>query len=548
MVLLHQAVGLQLEVGEQHLVVERADDAVDGVLQQDDALFAGGGTGQHQVEQQRLAQRRGHFGHEDRVARVHERLRRVRQQRVHRVAHLVRQREDGVEGVVVIEEHVRVGAVHRRRVGAAPLALVLVDVNPPARKGLPHALLVLGAERGHRVHHPVLHLLVLVVRLVLDQRHERVEHVVVGEAQRALAQLVIAAKGPHAGLGLVNEVLDDARGNGVAEERRIERGGVAARARLKPIALHHAVVHGGVGVDVGDVRVVERLVRRAAVGLRATRGQQLPVLPVAHLRGFAGGERDGGKPGVGRGERGVRIVRHAAQAPREREQALALLVEHVRLLPEHVLDREPVEGQVGRLLHPLAHGGQRQAQQLGIEPRGGLPPPGNQQLHALAPRVHGVVALIFVVLQRRVVPHAEGELAQRVAVTECSQQALGPLRQRPLVDLVGLDAALEIAEAGFPRFPAGEDGAQVPGVLGVDRLTSGNGGRRRGHGCGGHQAIIARLPARQAWDGPAAARFSAGPAPRPARGAAARGGRSRVPRPPGTSPGGRLLEKVRSEK
>ena len=32
---------LQLEVGEQHLVVERADDAVDGMLQQHDALLAG---------------------------------------------------------------------------------------------------------------------------------------------------------------------------------------------------------------------------------------------------------------------------------------------------------------------------------------------------------------------------------------------------------------------------------------------------------------------------------------------------------------------------
>ena len=41
-VLLDQPVGFQLEVGEEHLVVERADDAVDGVLQEDDALFTAG--------------------------------------------------------------------------------------------------------------------------------------------------------------------------------------------------------------------------------------------------------------------------------------------------------------------------------------------------------------------------------------------------------------------------------------------------------------------------------------------------------------------------
>ena len=40
---LHQPVRLQLVVGEHHLRVERADDAVDGVLQQHDPLALIGG-------------------------------------------------------------------------------------------------------------------------------------------------------------------------------------------------------------------------------------------------------------------------------------------------------------------------------------------------------------------------------------------------------------------------------------------------------------------------------------------------------------------------
>ena len=64
-------------------------------------------------EQQRLAQGRRHFGDEDRVARIDEGLMLLRQQRVHRVPHLVRQREHGVERIVVVQQHVRVHAVHR---------------------------------------------------------------------------------------------------------------------------------------------------------------------------------------------------------------------------------------------------------------------------------------------------------------------------------------------------------------------------------------------------------------------------------------------------
>ena len=136
---LDEAVRLQFPVGEHHLREERARDAVDGVLQQHDALVGIGGVRQPVVEQQRLAERRRHLGHEDRVVGIHERLPLVRQHGVHRVAHLVRQRERGVERVVVVHQHVRVHAVDGRRVGAGALAVVLVDVDPPAREAVRRA-------------------------------------------------------------------------------------------------------------------------------------------------------------------------------------------------------------------------------------------------------------------------------------------------------------------------------------------------------------------------------------------------------------------------
>jgi hypothetical protein len=90
----------QFEIREQHLRVERAGDVVDGVLQQHHLFGLVRRALQEMVEQQRFRQRRRHFGDEDRVIRVHERLPLVGQHRVHRVSHLVRQREHVVQRVV----------------------------------------------------------------------------------------------------------------------------------------------------------------------------------------------------------------------------------------------------------------------------------------------------------------------------------------------------------------------------------------------------------------------------------------------------------------
>ena len=93
-------------------------------------------------------------------------------------------------------------------------------------------------------------------------------------------------------------------------------------------------------------------------------------------------------------------------------------------------------------------------QQLGIEPRLGLLPAREQQLHLLAARVDRVVALVLVVLERREVPHAIRELAELLGQPERFEQPLGSLRQRALQRGVALDALLELAVRGRPSRPS----------------------------------------------------------------------------------------------
>ena len=122
---------------------------------------------------------------------------------------------------------------------------------------------------------------------------------------------------------------------------------VAARARVEPVALQHAVVERGVGVLVVGVGLVKRPIGGGAVLLAAIRFEQGAVLPVGQRDPLAVRQRDRRKLHVGRRQRRVAVVRHAVEAAGERHQALALFVEHVLLLVEQTLDRKAIDGEVG---------------------------------------------------------------------------------------------------------------------------------------------------------------------------------------------------------
>ena len=94
-----------------------------------------------------------------------------------------------------------------------------------------------------------------------------------------------------------------------AVERRLDRRVVVARPRVKPVALVRAVHDGRVRIEVGLIGAVMRKKREPAVGLIAVGRQDGPVLAVRHRDLLARAERDFRKPGVGRRQRLIRLVR-----------------------------------------------------------------------------------------------------------------------------------------------------------------------------------------------------------------------------------------------
>ena len=205
---------------------------------------------------------------------------------------------------------------------------------------------------------------------------------------------------------------------------RVERRAIAASLRVEPVALQHAVVQRRIRVDAGFEQLVVLDERRRAIVLVAIGRQDRPVLSVGqrHLGPARQAERR--VLDVRGRERRVGVVRRRRKAARQREQMLALFVQHVLLLPVEIFDRKAVDRELGELRHPLLHRRQRDAEQLGAEPRAHLREPGEQNLHLLPPRVHLVVALILVVLQGHVVPDLVRELSDLVRDLVGGQQAL----------------------------------------------------------------------------------------------------------------------------
>ena len=236
---------------------------------------------QHELEKQRLAQSRRHLGDENRVAGVDKRLVGMRQHGVHRVAHLVRQREHRIQRVVVVEQHVGLGAIHRRRIRPAPLAGVLVHVDRLAEQHLAHRPLIVDAQRRDRLGQPFQDVVVGILPVEVDEGNRRVVRMVAVEAERALAQAVIAAQRLGSRFGFGDQILDHGGRNVVAVQRRVERRAVAAGLRIEPVALQHAVVQRRIGIDRRLKGAVKRPERRRAIGLIAVGRQNGAILPVA---------------------------------------------------------------------------------------------------------------------------------------------------------------------------------------------------------------------------------------------------------------------------
>ena len=162
---------------------------------------------------------------------------------------------------------------------------------------------------------------------------------------------------------------------------------------------------------------------------------------------------------VGGRQRRVRVVRRRRKAARQRQQMLALVVEHVLLLPIEIFDRKAIDRELRVLRHPRLHRRQRDLQQFGIEPRARLRDLGEQNLHLLPPRVHLVVALILVVLQRREVPDLVRELPDLVRDLVGGQQTgtvSGPCASVPCSAAYAEIFVSSSSKARFQASPSGK--------------------------------------------------------------------------------------------
>jgi hypothetical protein len=288
--------------------------------------------------------------------------------------------------------------------------------------------------------------------------------VILLHAEHLPPQPLVAPQRLGAGAGRGDQVLDHRHGNVVPVQRRVEHRLVAARLRVEPVALQHAVVERRVGVLVPLKRLVVRDERLGAIVLIAVGRDNRAIARVGGFDRFARAQRDGRKLHVGRRQRLVGVVGRRAELRGERQQTLAFFVEHVFLLAIEFLEREAVEGERRQLVEPRADRVARNRQQLRIEPRRGLTPLRQQHLDALTPRVRVVVARVFVVAQRAVVIDLVGELTERVAGLERFEQRRGTVGQRALAAGVGDDLLVQRLIRLFPPLDVREDVGEIPGI------------------------------------------------------------------------------------
>jgi hypothetical protein len=352
----------ELEFGELGLTEDRAADAVQVVAEQRQT-----GTGirhrlQHVVEEQRFVQRGRNLRHEDGVVRVGEVLGSVGVPAVHRVPQLVRQGADVVVLPVVVQQHVGVDVVHGAvGVGARPLPLAGVDVQPPAGEASPGGLHVVGAERPQGVERERHRLLDPVPEVHLPhQGGVQVVVVQLADLQDLPAEGKVTVERAEVGVDVLHEPAVDRLGDVPPVQRAVEAGAVTPAPRIEHVLPDFSVELGPVGaaerVEGAEVRREHLLAVLAADGgpLEVERGLVQPHA-AASLE-FHRGEREIGvrKDTVDR----RRTVRHQGRIGQD---GLLGLRERVFLAAEGVREvvavyTEPLLG-----LHELVETG-------GVEP------------------------------------------------------------------------------------------------------------------------------------------------------------------------------------
>ena len=193
----------------------------------------------HHVGEQQLVTGRGDFSGEGRIVRQLERLRRIGQQRMHRMAPLMRVGRQPIIFVAEVEQQIRVNVIGAGvHVSARSLAGPGQGIHPFARRHVREFTNVVGAQRLHRVDRQLAHLGQRVSPVRLHQRRIDVPIAHVGQAEHSAAKLEVTVQHRKAAVGLGDQRAVDRFGQVAAVERGLQRAVVMARLGAEQIALH----------------------------------------------------------------------------------------------------------------------------------------------------------------------------------------------------------------------------------------------------------------------------------------------------------------------
>ena len=194
-----------------------------------------------------LRQRIGHqhvvggrcdFGGEGRIVRQLVRLRRLSQQRVHRVAPFVRINAEAIIFVAHVEEQVRVHAISvGLHIGARRFSRPWERIHPPFRARIGKDSDIFGPERPHRLDRQLTDLGQSIASVRLHQRRINVPITHVGQAEHPPAKLEIAVEDWKPAIGFGDQRPVDRFGQVGAVERALNRAIIFARLGGELVAI-----------------------------------------------------------------------------------------------------------------------------------------------------------------------------------------------------------------------------------------------------------------------------------------------------------------------
>ena len=382
------------------------------------------------------------------------------------MAELVREGAERPGRAVEAHDDERVRPRSAGREGAAPLALVRVDVDPPLfQTAAPHGLDVLVAERCEGLADPVHALL---VRQLLPRPAERRPEVVRTQrvdAEQRFTHPPVAMPRRQVPLEGRKEVVEHLDRDVRAVKGGSAGGCVPARAGREDVLLNRGRVVRGEDVPERAIAI-----REALPGALAQRSvgasEQAPHRALGHVNGLARTARRRGENQISVREARIHRIRARMGVGDQAEQLLDLRRADVLAAAEEVVEEVAVLDQLVVGLRPLAEAIASEFEELGFDEcrRGG--DLGVEPAGAAAPRDRIRVGRLHRVADARV--HEDGSDAplERVAPRKRLDRHLCALAQPALERLQGGELRRDRPHLRLPVGDRGEHALGVPGPLG----------------------------------------------------------------------------------